>query len=213
MSLKKTVSVGPLETVEIYSFSNIVPANTVPAVIIKNKSVAPIRAISYWAGLIGDYNYYSYVDVYPSEVKILGRPEDLIYRYKVVVSNLSNTETAELEFVLDFLWSIAGIPSRKVHMTSSEPFEIYNVGNAVLPMEFSDAIIKNNSMANIRAVNYWSGPIGSYNYYSHIDIYSGRTEILASPPNVVYFYKVVFHNLSNFLNAELEVMSHLWLQQ
>lgn len=211
MSLKKTVSIGPLQTVEIYSNKNIAVPNTVPAAIIKNKSMAPIRAINYWARLIGDYHQYSHVDVYPSEVKIFGGPGDLIYRYKIVVTNLSNTEIAEIEFVMDPAWKKAGIPSRMVHMNSNDAYVIYNSGNAVLPTDFSDAIIKNNSMANIRAVNYWAGPFGHYNQYSYIDIYSGKTEILASPPNVVNYYKIEFYNISSILNAELEVISHLWL--
>ncbi|CAQ83720.1 MULTISPECIES: hypothetical protein [Photorhabdus] len=210
MSSKKIISIGPLQTIEIYSEGNIVLPDNVPAAIIKNNSTTLIRAISYWAPMIGDYNLYSNVDVYPGEVKILARPQNSIYRYRIVVSNLSDVVNAEIEVVMDFLWKETGIPSKMVYMTSNEPFEIYNSGSPILPLEFNDAIIKNNGPAHIRAVNYWAGPFGNYNQYSYIDIYAGRTEILASPPNAINYYKVVFLNLGGALNAELEVMSHLW---
>ncbi|MCT8344429.1 hypothetical protein LG003_16680 [Photorhabdus kleinii] len=211
MSLKKTISIAPLGTVEIYSNSNIVMPSAVPTAIIKNKSMVPIRAINYWAGLIGDYQQYSHIDVYPSELKIFVGPSSLLYRYKIVVSNLSNTENAEIEFVMDPLWKKDGMPSKMVYMTSNEPFEIYSKGNAIFPTDFTDAIIKNNSLANIRAVNFWAGPLGNYNMYSYVDIYPGKTEILASPPNILNYYKIVFTNMSILVqNVELEVISHLW---
>ncbi|TDB61698.1 hypothetical protein [Photorhabdus khanii] len=211
MSSKKRISIGPLQTVEIYSNSNIVMPKIVPTAIIKNRSIAPIKAINYWAGLIGDYQQYSYVDIYLGEVKMLVRPTGLIYRYKMVVSNLSSTETAEIDFVLDFILRDPELPSKKILLTDPHGLEIYNSGNAVLPTEFSDAIIKNNSFANIRAINYWAGPFGSYNMYTYLDVNAGNTDILASPPNVVNFYKIVVYNISsNVQNAEFEVISHLW---
>ncbi|RAW88371.1 hypothetical protein [Photorhabdus laumondii] len=212
MSLKKTISIAPLGTVEIYSNSDIVMPSAAPTAIIKNKSMVPIRAINYWAGLIGDYQQYSHVDVYPSELKIFVGPKNLFYRYKIVVSNLSNTENAEIEFVMDPLWNKYGMPSKKVYMNSNEPFEFYSKGNAILPTDFADAIIKNNSVAYIRAVNFWAGPLGNYNMYSYVDISPGKTEILASPPNIINYYKIVFTNISNYVqNVELEVISHLLL--
>ncbi|WP_387491464.1 hypothetical protein [Photorhabdus sp. RM96S] len=212
MSLKKTISIAPLGTVEIYSNSDIVMPSVAPTAIIKNKSMVPIRAINYWAGLIGDYQQYSHVDVYPGELKIFVGPKNLFYRYKIVVSNLSNTENAEIEFVMDPLWNKYGMPSKKVYMNSNEPFEFYSNGNAILPTDFADAIIKNNSVAYIRAVNFWAGPLGNYNMYSYVDISPGKTEILASPPNIINYYKIVFTNISNYVqNVELEVISHLLL--
>ncbi|MCC8376533.1 MULTISPECIES: hypothetical protein [Photorhabdus] len=212
MSLKKTISIAPLGTVEIYSNSDIVMPSVAPTAIIKNKSMVPIRAINYWAGLIGDYQQYSHVDVYPGELKIFVGPKNLFYRYKIVVSNLSNTENAEIEFVMDPLWNKYGMPSKKVYMNSNEPFEFYSKGNAILPTDFADAIIKNNSVAYIRAVNFWAGPLGNYNMYSYVDISPGKTEILASPPNIINYYKIVFTNISNYVqNVELEVISHLLL--
>ncbi|MCC8466478.1 hypothetical protein [Photorhabdus bodei] len=212
MTLKKTISIAPLGTVEIYSNSEIVMPSVAPTAIIKNKSMVPIRAINYWAGLIGDYQQYSHVDVYPGELKIFVGPKNLFYRYKIVVSNLSNTENAEIEFVMDPLWNKYGMPSKKVYMNSNEPFEFYSNGNAILPTDFADAIIKNNSVAYIRAVNFWAGPLGNYNMYSYVDISPGKTEILASPPNIINYYKIVFTNISNYVqNVELEVISHLLL--
>ncbi|MEK9495474.1 hypothetical protein V2H77_03215 [Photorhabdus sp. P32] len=211
MSTKKRISIGPLQTVEIYSSSNIVMPDTVPTAVIKNRSIAPIRAINYWASLTGDYQQYSYLDVYLGEVKILARPTHLLYRYKIVVSNLSSTESAEIDFVLDSMYKNTDIRSRKILLTNPHGFEIYNSGNAAFPSEFSDAIIRNNGFAHIRAINYWASPFGSYNMYTHVDVDAGNSDILASPPNLVNFYKIVVYNISRDVqNAEFEVISHIW---
>ncbi|CAQ83721.1 MULTISPECIES: hypothetical protein [Photorhabdus] len=212
MSTKKRISIGPLQTVEIYTVSNVLVPTNVPGVIIKNNSsTSTVRIISYWARLVGEYHQYNSVDIDAGELKIFGAPGDLIYRYQIVVSNLSNTENAEIEFVMEEVWRETGIPSKKIHLISTEVQEIYKDGDAVLPVEFNDAVIRNNSLANVRAINYWAGPFGNYEMYSYVDIYAGKSEILAAPPNVINYYKVILYNMNIYVkNSEIEVISHLW---
>ncbi|WP_036773533.1 hypothetical protein [Photorhabdus australis] len=212
MSSKKVKSIGPLQAIEIYSVSNVLSPTTVPAVIIKNNSrEQTIRVISYWARLVGEYHQYNSVDIYAGELKIFGAPSDLLYRYKIIVSNLDSTDNAEIEFVMEEGWTDTGIPFRMIYVPSQGESEVYRSGSAVLPIKFSDAIVKNNSLANIRATNFWAGPFGHYNIYSSVDVRAGKTEILASPPNVINYYKIVLFNMSTDVpNAEVKVMSHLW---
>ncbi|OCQ52646.1 hypothetical protein Ppb6_01989 [Photorhabdus australis subsp. thailandensis] len=212
MSSKKVKSIGPLKAIEIYSVSNVLVPTNVPAVIIKNNSGASaVRIISYWARLVGEYHQYNSVDIDAGELKIFSAPMDLIYRYKIVVTNLSDSEVADIEFVMEGLWRETGIPSRLIRVTSHVGEEIYNSGNAVLPIEFNDAVIKNNSQANIRVESFWAGPFKHYNSYGYVNIHPGKAEILAAPPNVINYYKIVIANLSpDVPDPEVEVISHLW---
>ncbi|WP_350306829.1 hypothetical protein [Photorhabdus viridis] len=210
MSLKKTISIRPLESVEIYSENHLPMPSVVKGVTLRNNKVAPVRVINYWAPLIGDYKQYSYSDVYGGQIKILPSSLNAVYRYKIVVFNLDDKLDAEVEFVTSSLQEGFNVILRKVYMYSNEPFEIFNKGNVVIPKYFDDALIKNHGPANIKVVNYWAGLFGGFNQYSDIDIYAGETKILASPPNPINYYKIVLFNLSGGINAELEVTSGMW---
>ncbi|WP_445497420.1 hypothetical protein [Photorhabdus sp. SF281] len=213
MSLKKTISIGPLESVEIYSENHFPMPSVVNGVTLRNNKAAPIRAINYWAPPIGGYNQHSYADVYGGEIKIFPSLNNSVYRYKVVVFNLDDKLDAEIEFVASSLQEEFNVKLKKVYMYSNEPFEIFNSSNVILPKDFDNALIKNHGPASIKAVNYWAGLFGGYNQYSDIDIYAGETKILASPPNPINYYKIVLFNLSGGLSAELEVISRIWFSE
>ncbi|EYU16071.1 hypothetical protein V2H77_00860 [Photorhabdus sp. P32] len=100
--------------------------------------------------------------------------------------------------------------SKVIAINPGQSFEIFKHGNVIFPNHYPLAIIKNNGMAPIRAVNYWAPPIGDYNQYGYIDVYPGEEKTFLAPVNAVYFYKIIVTNLSTIYNAEIEVTSQFW---
>ncbi|WP_036773305.1 hypothetical protein [Photorhabdus australis] len=100
--------------------------------------------------------------------------------------------------------------SKIIYINPNQSFEIFKHGNVIFPNHYPEAIIKNNSISLIRAINYWAPPIGDYNQYNYIDIYPGETKTLLSPINAVYFYKIIVTNFSLTQGAEIEVTSQFW---
>ncbi|NHB97680.1 hypothetical protein [Photorhabdus stackebrandtii] len=100
--------------------------------------------------------------------------------------------------------------TKTVYINPGQSFEIYTHGNILFPTHYPEAIIKNNSLAPIRAVNYWAAPIGDYNQYTYIEVYPGETKTLTAPINAIYFYRIVIINLSDSITAEIEVTSQIW---